>query len=293
VCLYVFLTSSLQVGQPLKCFAADPTLLLGNGSMGTSVYVGIMGDGSEVAVKRMLIQGCQGTAENEKEILSLIECPYIVNYRQFIKDTIFVYLIVDLCEETLKEHMYSHDIEYLRKHGPRMIKEVLTGLQFLHDHGILHRDLKPSNVLVDVEGNMRLADFGISRVLSENETTVYTEAKGTHGWMSAEVIEAINQGEKCRFKKKSDIQVTGMMAFFLLTKGKHPFGPTIDRMKNIVKGNQVALNKLDDRNARKFVSWLISHSINDRPYADEALRHSFMLQVGRYEGLPKPKIIFL
>ena len=61
-------------------------------------------------------------------------------------------------------------------------------------------------------------------------------------------------------------------------------------MRNIVKGNPVALKKLADRNARKFVSWLISNKIENRPYTHEALRHSFMNQVERYNGLPRSRI---
>jgi mitogen-activated protein kinase kinase kinase 1 len=183
-----------------------------------------------------------------------------------------MYLIVDLCEETLDEHVLSQTIGHLRTHGRRMIKEVLSGLLFLHVEGILHRDLKPSNILVDVQGSMKLADFGISRVLNENETTVHTDAKGTRGWMAPEVIETINKVGKGRFKKKSDIQPAGMIAFFILTKGGHPFGATPhDRMTNIRNGNPVNLGDLDDPDARRFVSRLISHKIDERPYADEAL----------------------
>ncbi len=140
--------------------------------------------------------------------------------------------------------------------------------------------------MVDVAGHMGLADFGISRVLNEDETTVQTDAKGTHGWMPVEVIEAINKGQKCGFKKKSDIQVAGMIVFFVLTEGEHLFGDSNKRMVNISEGNPVNLGKLDNRQAREFVAWLIRHIINERPYAHEALRHSFMDQVEEYEALP-------
>ena len=67
-----------------------------------------------------------------------------------------------------------------------------------------------------------------------------------------------------------------MIAFFVLTKGEHPFGTSIDRMRNILEGNCVNIEKLHDCKARKFVSLLISHKIDDRPYAHEALRDSFV-----------------
>ncbi|CAB4016160.1 serine threonine- kinase ppk4-like [Paramuricea clavata] len=241
-----------------------------------------MEDGAEVAVKRMLNQLFDHTAQNELEILSRIDAsksPFIVSYRTVLKDATFLYLVVDLCEETLKEHVCTQSLEYLQDHGPRMIKEILNGIEFLHSQGILHRDLKPSNVLVDLEGHMRLADFGISRILNEEETTVRTGAKGTRDWMPAEVIEVVDKEEKGRFKKKSDVQVAGMIAFFISTKGEHPFGPVLERMANISKGNPVNLHMLRDLQVRKFISWLISHNIDDRPYAHEALAYPFMVHV--------------
>ena len=250
--------------------------------MGTSVYVGIMEDGTEVAVKRILKQEFEDAAQNELEILSRIDSsksPFIVSYQKCLKDATFVYIVLDLCEETLKEHVCTQSLEYLQDHGPRMIKEILSGIEFLHSRKILHRDLKPSNVLVDLEGHMRLADFGISRVLNEEETTVLTHAKGTRDWMPTEVIEAINKEEMGRFKKKSDVQVAGMIAFFISTKGKHPFGSVLERMINISKGNPVNLDMLHNVQVHKFISWLISHNIDDRPYAAEALANPFMVHV--------------
>ena len=86
--------------------------------MGTCVYVGILDDGSEVAVKRMLIQACKDTAENEREILTLIgakKSPFVVSYRHFIKDNVFMYLIVDLCEEALDDYVQSHLMNSCKK----------------------------------------------------------------------------------------------------------------------------------------------------------------------------------
>ena len=282
------------MGSPFTYFSSEQHFQLGVGSDGTGVFLGIMEDGSEVAVKRTLIDDCEHTVENERNILSLIErkkSPFVVNYRTFVKGATFVYLIVDLCEETLCKHVQSHTIKQLREHGPRMIKEILCGLQFLHDQGILHRDLKPSNVLVDVDGHMRLADFGISRVLNEEETTVNTEASGTRGWMPAEVIEAENRGIKGRYKRKSDVQASGMIAFFIMTRGEHPFGVDYERMRNIEKGTPVNLHILEDLEARDFISWLIRHKIDDRPYVDQALEHPFMARVGNYGRPSKPIII--
>ena len=112
---------------------------------------------------------------------------------------------------------------------------------------------------------MKLSDFGISRVLNEDETTIFTDVKGTNGWMAAEIVGATNCGKKCRFKRKSDIQVAGMVAFFVLTKGEHPFGNVWERMANILNGNLV------DDNAQTFVS-LINKEVQERPYVIYIIR---------------------
>ena len=263
----------------MQVFVADNKFKIGEGCFGSCVYVGLMKDGSEVAVKRMPVQRCERAAENEKEIMSLIKTeksPFVVGYRDMYNDGNFMHLILDLCEESLAELVKFYSIEHLQQHGPRMIEEILLGLEFLHAIGILHRDLKPSNILVDIEGHMKLADFGISRVLKEGETTIETCANGTIGWVPPEVIEAKEKEGKGRFKKKSDVHVAGMIAFFILTKGEHPFGSMYDRMRNIAKGKPVNLKKLRDSKAQRFVSKLIKHKIDDRLYASEALKDPFL-----------------
>jgi hypothetical protein len=107
--------------------------------------------------------------------------------------------------------------------------------------------------------------------------------------MPSEVIEAMNTREIGRFKKKSDIHVAGMIAVFILTKGEHPFGNSLhDCMANIFNWNPVNLANLEDLEAKQFVSWLIHHNIDDRPYAREALSYPFLDQVEIYKGLHKP-----
>ncbi|XP_028413865.1 probable cell cycle serine/threonine-protein kinase CDC5 homolog [Dendronephthya gigantea] len=121
---------------PVKYFSTDKSFSLGSGSMGTCVYLGVMEDGSEVAIKAMILQVSEEIAENERNILSLIQTKnsqFVVNYRHFFRDKTFMYLVIDLCEETLKDHVRSQSPDDLRKHARRMIKEILSGLEFLHN----------------------------------------------------------------------------------------------------------------------------------------------------------------
>ena len=99
----------------MQYFCPENDLLIGKGSMGTFVYVGITEDNSEVAVKRMLLEACKDLAENEKEISTLIQTkgsPFILSYHDVFQDDTFMYLIFDLCEKTSEEHVQSQTLEH-------------------------------------------------------------------------------------------------------------------------------------------------------------------------------------
>ena len=266
----------------VRTLTSDKSFLIGTGCNGTCVYLGLDNNRKPVAVKRILIETGEHLQKLDKEVklLNLLKSKrskHIVSYQHFVLGNPFSYLILDLCEETLADFVKRKNKNYLETQGPVIIKEILTGLLALHSgkNKILHMDLKPENILVDIHGHMRLADFGISKILRNNQTTIKTVSKGTLGWMAAESFP--KEGEKKgRFKRKSDIQVVGMISFHILTKGGHPFGDTYRRTSNIIDGNPVNLEWLTNATARHFVEKLIQHNPKDRPYAEKALQHRFL-----------------
>ena len=72
----------------------------------------------------------------------------------------------------------------------------------------------------------------------------------------------LRRGHQVKIKRKSDIQVVGMMSFYILTKSGHLFGPEQFRFANIIQGKP-DLEQLTDNKARNFVSWMINHNVND------------------------------
>ena len=269
------------IGTVRTC-TSDKSFLIGTGCNGTCVYLGLDDNNKPVAVKRILTETeeCFQRLDKEVELLDLLKSKrseHIVSYQHFVLGNPFSYVILDLCEETLADLVKRNNKNYLETWGPVIIKEILTGLLALHsgESKVLHRDLKPENILVDIHGHMRLADFGISKILGNNQTTIETGSKGSPGWMAAESLP--KEGEKeGKFKRKSDIQVVGMISFYVLTKGEHLFGGTYHRTSNIIAGKPVHLQKLTNATARDFVEWLIQHNPKDRPYAEEALKHRFL-----------------
>ena len=190
--------------------------LIGKGSDGTRVYIGLGKDGVERAVKRLHKDSCSGLAEQEKKVLTELNTTksiYVANY-WFLEeqsDQEYLFLILDLCEETLSDFIGRSSLNDLIRISADIIRQILKGLADLHrdPNPILHRDLKPSNIMRNVQGNWLLTDFGISRILTEDDSTYTSTQRGTENWTAVECypLNGITDAGKVRYKKESDIQV--------------------------------------------------------------------------------------
>ncbi|XP_051744301.1 serine/threonine-protein kinase/endoribonuclease ire-1-like isoform X6 [Ctenopharyngodon idella] len=256
-------------------FYKDEKYVIGSGGSGT-VYIGLSEDGTEVAIKR-IIKNPKNNKDFDNELKCLqdlkLESKYIVRYVTFVVDEDFYYLANQLCEYDLEDYMKElrqqerNDKENILR---KIVKEMLLGLQVLHRAGVIHRDIKPRNVLIDSGKNARLADFGLSRKLEEGRSTVHTVRAGTQGW---EATEILNQTEKGHYKKSSDIQVAGMLVYYILSDGKHPFGD-MDREGNIKIG-KYTLEHVQDIVAKDLIEWMINKEPAERLTIDEVLRHPY------------------
>ena len=111
---------------------------------------------------------------------------------------------------------------------------------------------------------------------------------GTRGWVAYECVDwqrlYSNELEghppaSLRWKEKSDIQVAGMIAFFVVTKGKHPFGAPIDRLKNLHDDNPACLVDRPDEELKDLLSQMLAKELGIRPYVEQALTHPYFLSL--------------
>ena len=151
----------------------------------------------------------------ERQLLSRIRNPFIVNLIYSFQDSENLYLVMDFLKGgDLRYHICKNSS--ITEEQTKFFLACLTlGLEFIHSHNLIHRDIKPENLLMDSNGYLRITDFGISSVYSKNKKNAY-DTSGTPGYMAPEVITGNNH---C---KVVDYFAMGIIGFELMV-GERPY----------------------------------------------------------------------
>eukprot|EP00835_Amoeboradix_gromovi_P005703 NODE_566_length_6624_cov_0.216245.p1 type:complete len:624 gc:universal NODE_566_length_6624_cov_0.216245:5135-3264(-) len=185
--------------------------MIGSGSYGEVAKAKRKIDGMIAAVKLVKLEPGEDLDEVLNEVNFLRDCqhPNIVGYfgcymkKGAVKGQKIVWICMEFCGGGSVESAYkATKIPLLEVEIMVIIRESLLGLAFLHDCQKLHRDIKCGNILLTEDGQVKLADFGVStqltRTLAKRNTFI-----GTPYWMAPEVITSEQQGTF--YDHKSDI----------------------------------------------------------------------------------------
>uniref|UniRef100_M8CEY3 Cysteine-rich receptor-like protein kinase 29 n=1 Tax=Aegilops tauschii TaxID=37682 RepID=M8CEY3_AEGTA len=193
---------------------------LGEGGFG-AVYKGILPDGQEIAVKKLVGTAGHGLHQLHNEVLLLAELQHknLVRLHGFYShrdDTLLVYEYIKngSLDNFLSNTRDGHTLAWEQQYN--IILGIAKGILYLHEDSsmrIIHRDLKPNNILLDEDMDPKIADFGLARLLGEGHThTMTSGAAGTPGYMAPEYVY------HRRVSPKIDIFSYGVLILQIVTR---------------------------------------------------------------------------
>ncbi|KAJ9084925.1 kinase that interacts with cdc31p, variant 2 [Entomophthora muscae] len=158
-----------------------------------------------------------------------------------------------------------------------ILREVLQALDYIHRQGIIHRDIKAANILLTETGQVQLCDFGIARTIARKSMQRYSFV-GTPYWMAPEVIR-----EGSPYDLKADIWSLGITAYEIAL-GNPPYADHDPKtaLMMLAQGTPPRLTGPFSVYMKEFVALCLTSNPEDRPAADELLKHKFIKQNAKF-----------
>ncbi len=188
----------------------------------------------------------------EARTLAKLSHPNIVSVYEFgnVEDT-FYFLMEFVDGSTLREVVRAGHLT--PEHALTIVPHLCDALQFAHDKGVIHRDIKPENILMATDGSVKIADFGLSRIVgNENQPTALTrthQIMGTPRYMAPEQLEGSRSVDH-----RSDIYSLGVVFYEMLT-GELPIGRFAAPSQKVeidVRLDEVVLRTLEKEPQRRY-----------------------------------------
>ncbi|KAK3817061.1 MAG: kinase-like domain-containing protein, partial [Linnemannia elongata] len=148
--------------------------------------------GVYVALKRIRMEaekdGFPITAMREIKLLQSLNHPHVISLKELMVSKGAVYMVFEYMDYDLTGILAHPNLKFRPEHIKCLMKQLLEGLGFLHHKGVLHRDIKGSNLLVNKQGELKLADFGLARVFQKKTKRDYTNRVITLWYRPPELI---------------------------------------------------------------------------------------------------------
>jgi len=193
----------------------------------------------------------------ERQILELMDFPFIIKLKYAFQNEHKLYLIMDYCPGG---ELFFH-IQRVERFNEEAVKfyaaQITLAINHLHENNIIYRDLKPENVLIDKDGYIKITDFGLSkRNITDNHSA--NSFCGTPEYLAPEIVENKGHG------KAVDWWSLGAIIYEMLT-GLPPFySKDKEKLFNNIKTGNIKYPNYIGKSTVEFLSALFSHDPDKR-----------------------------
>ena len=166
---------------------------------------------------QMVASGMAERVRQEVEIHSRLKHPAILEVLSYFEDNSHVYLVLELAENgELAKYLKESGRVFGESEAKAIFEQVVSGLLYLHGHGIMHRDLTLANLLLTRDMRVKIADFGLATRLTGQPNERHVTMCGTPNYISPEVATRSSHG------LEADVWGLGCLLYTMLV-GKPPF----------------------------------------------------------------------
>ena len=187
----------------------------------------------------------------EAKALAKLNHPGIVAVYDFGRTGQYYYFVMEYVDGmNLRQLLQSKTVE--PRQALELVTQICTALQFAHDEGVVHRDIKPENILLNKKGQVKIADFGLAKLLGaalDSALTMSQAAMGTMNYMAPEQRQNAQAVDH-----RADIYSLGVVFYEMLT-GEVPMGrfePPSKKVQVDVRLDEVVLHALEREPARRY-----------------------------------------
>ena len=191
--------------------------------------------------------------EREAQALAALNHPHIVTIHDFGQAGGYFYLLMEYVDGVnLRQAMQAE--RFTPEQALAIVPPVCEALQYAHEHGIVHRDIKPENLLLDKTGRVKIADFGIAKMIGttgEKGGESLSQPFGTPAYAAPEQRDDTSQVDH-----RADIYSLGVILYELLT-GELPtdkLEPPSKRVQIDVRLDEIVLRALEAKPELRFVT---------------------------------------
>lgn len=207
----------------------------------------------------------------EIKIHKVLKHPNIVKFIDCFEDDVNVYILLEMCSNNSLMNMLRKRKMLTEPEAKYFLTQIIGGVQYMHDFGVIHRDLKLGNIFLDENMTVKIGDFGLAALLTNDSERKKTIC-GTPNYIAPEVLYGKEQGHSYEV----DIWSLGIILYAMIV-GKPPFqSKDVDTIYQRIKRNDYSFPTQGiSLESQDLITSFLHNDPAQRPKLDKALSHQF------------------